>query len=67
MKRRELIRRFRELGWLGPEAGTRHSFMYKGEHKAWIPNPHEGDISVGLLSKILKEAGISREDWESVA
>jgi len=28
-----------------------------------IPHPHQGDISVDLLSRILKQAGISREEW----
>lgn len=28
-----------------------------------IPNPHAKDISIDLLSKILKQAGISREEW----
>ena len=31
-----------------------------------IPNPHKGDISVDLLSRILRLAGVSREEWESV-
>jgi hypothetical protein len=33
-----------------------------------IPNPHHGkDIGVKLLFQILHEAGISREEWLSVA
>jgi hypothetical protein len=28
-----------------------------------IPNPHRGDISRSLLLRILKEAGVSREEW----
>jgi hypothetical protein len=28
-----------------------------------IPNPHGGDISVDLLTRILRQAGISREEW----
>jgi hypothetical protein len=28
-----------------------------------IPNPHEGDISVGLLARLLRQAGVSREEW----
>jgi len=32
--------------------------------KLSIPNPHkQKDISVGLLSEILSQAGISREEW----
>jgi len=29
-----------------------------------IPNPHESDIGAGLLSRILKQGGIEREEWE---
>jgi hypothetical protein len=29
-----------------------------------IPNPHRGDISVGLLAVLLRQAGISRKEWE---
>ena len=32
-----------------------------------IPNPHGGEISVGLLSEILRKAKISRDEWLSVA
>ena len=28
-----------------------------------IPNPHAQDISIDLLSKILRQAGISRKEW----
>lgn len=31
-----------------------------------IPNPHQGDISRGLLTRILRQAGISREEWEKL-
>jgi len=29
-----------------------------------IPNPHRGEISRDLLARILRQAGISRSDWE---
>jgi hypothetical protein len=37
--------------------------MIKGQLRLTIPNPHQGEISVDLLGKILKQAGISREEW----
>jgi predicted RNA binding protein YcfA (HicA-like mRNA interferase family) len=40
--------------------------MIKGDIRVTIPNLHHGkDIGVGLLSQILKDAGISRENWLS--
>jgi hypothetical protein len=32
--------------------------------KLRIPNPHAQDISRGLLVRILRQAGIEREEWE---
>jgi hypothetical protein len=37
--------------------------MIKGDLVLTIPNPHQKEISVDLLSRILKQAGITREDW----
>jgi len=64
IKRRDLIRNLRELGFEGPYSGGRHEFMVKGDLKLFIPNPHRGDIGRGLLSRILRQAGINRQEWE---
>lgn len=62
--RRELISHLRELGFSGPRPGGRHEFMVRGELRLPLPNPHQHDISVDLLHRLLKEAGITREEWE---
>ncbi|MCG6941350.1 MAG: type II toxin-antitoxin system HicA family toxin [Thiohalocapsa sp.] len=65
LSRRELIRKFRALGWTGPHAGKRHQFMQRGTKKIRIPNPHgSGDIGAGLIAEILRQAGISQQDWD---
>lgn len=61
--RRELIRKFRALGFDGPFSGGRHSFMKRGKQKQRIPNEHAGDIDISLLRIILKQAGISDDEW----
>ena len=58
-----LVKRLRELGFEGPFSGGRHPQMRRDNVTIIIPNPHEGDISVGLLSRLLRQAGISREEW----
>jgi len=37
--------------------------MLRGECRLILPNPHRGDISVDLLRRILRRAGVSREEW----
>ena len=37
--------------------------MIKGDLSITIPNPHGEDFSPDLLSRILRQAGISRSDW----
>ena len=65
VSRRELVRRLVRLGFDGPYTGGRHEFMVRQDRRLILPNPHRGDIGVALLSRILDEAGISREEWES--
>ena len=54
------------LGFEGPFAGTKYMFMQRGDVTLHIPNPHQEDISQALLQRILKQAGISREEWEAL-
>ena len=65
LSRKELTRKFRALGYKGPYSGGRHQFMVKGSQKIRIPNPHGGDIGIGLIVEILRQAGIDRQDWDA--
>jgi predicted RNA binding protein YcfA (HicA-like mRNA interferase family) len=38
--------------------------MMKSERRLILPNPHRSDIGSDLLSRILRQAGITREAWE---
>lgn len=40
--------------------------MVKGNSTLTIPNPHGGDIGRELLTRILRQAGITREEWEQL-
>ncbi len=53
----------RELGFDGPYAGGKRPQMRRGNVTVIIPNPHEGDISVEFLTRLLRQAGITREEW----
>jgi predicted RNA binding protein YcfA (HicA-like mRNA interferase family) len=66
VKRRELIAGLRRAGFTGPYSGGRHEFMQRGDLVLTIPNPHGSDISLGLLKAILRQAGISKAEWEKV-
>jgi predicted RNA binding protein YcfA (HicA-like mRNA interferase family) len=64
ISRRELIRKLRALGFEGPLSGGKHPFMKKGRLKLHIPNPHQRDVSVDLLRRLLRQANITEEEWE---
>ncbi len=66
ISRRRLIRALHQLGFQGPGRGGRHEYMRRRKVAVTIPNPHRGDISIGLLVRILRQAGVSREEWEAV-
>jgi predicted RNA binding protein YcfA (HicA-like mRNA interferase family) len=37
--------------------------MEKENIRLIIPNPHKGDIDVGLIRRLLKQAKIRHEEW----
>lgn len=64
--RRELIKALRSLGFDGPFSGGKHQLMSRGDISIRIPNPHRGDVGRELLSRLLRQAGVNRDEWESV-
>ena len=66
IKRQDLIKVLKRAGFEGPFAGGRHEFLIKGELRLILPNPHQSDISKDLLARLLRQAHISREDWEKL-
>ena len=53
-KRREFIRKLRELGFDGPFSGSRHQFMVFEKHRLTVPSNSE--YSVPQLRMLLQEA-----------
>ena len=60
---KNLVKRLRELGFEGPYTGGKHPQMRRDDLTVIIPNPHEGDIGVGLLSRLLRQADVGRDEW----
>ena len=63
IKREELVKYLQALGFEGPYSGGKHQFMVKGLVRLRIPNLHQRDVGKELLSRILRQAGISRDTW----
>lgn len=59
----DLVAKLRKVGFEGPFSGGRHLFMVRGVQRLTLPNPHRGDVSVALLQRILRQAGIERDQW----
>jgi predicted RNA binding protein YcfA (HicA-like mRNA interferase family) len=66
IKRSELIRLLRRLGFRGPRPGGKHQYMSRGLVTLRIPNPHRGDIDIGLLNRLLRQAGVTKTEWEQL-
>jgi predicted RNA binding protein YcfA (HicA-like mRNA interferase family) len=66
VKRKELIRYLKRLEFEGPYSGGKHQFMIRGEITISIPNPHQTEIGRNYLARILRQAGISKEEWEKL-
>jgi predicted RNA binding protein YcfA (HicA-like mRNA interferase family) len=66
IRRKDFIAYLMQLGFQGPYAGGKHQIMQRGTQTLRVPNPHRGDISHGLLARILRDAGIDRAEWEEL-
>jgi predicted RNA binding protein YcfA (HicA-like mRNA interferase family) len=64
IKRKDLVRQLKQLGFEGPYSGGKHQFMIKGNITIRVPNPHASDIGIELLARILRQAGITKDEWE---
>lgn len=58
---RDLLSKLRQFE--SPYSGGKHLFMIRKDLRLTIPNPHGKLIGIDLLARILKQAGISREEW----
>jgi len=68
LKAEQIIRKLRKLGFAGPIAGGRHVRMVRLETNQIIPVPmHKGkDVSVGVIRAIIREVGITPEEWNQL-
>jgi len=66
-KRREFLRKLRQIGFEGPFAGARHEFLVHRHHRLALPSNEE--YSVPQLRLMLREVAtilkreISLEEW----
>lgn len=67
ISQRKLIIKLKKFGFTSPYQEGKHPYMIKGEVSITIPNPHKGDISKSLLSEILRQAGISPNEWNKLS
>ncbi len=63
MSRGGLIRALRELGFEGSHRGTTHDYLLRNDVILRIPDASCEDIDEDLLIRLLRQAGISREEW----
>ncbi len=70
-KRRDFIKRLRQLGFDGPYSGTRHQFMVYEHHRLAIPSNSE--YSVPQLRMTLNETqailgrSVDAKEWNNLA
>ncbi len=64
ISRRQLIAGLRALGFAGPFAGGNHQYIRRDGRRVPLPNPHQATIGPGLLARILRQADITRDEWE---
>ena len=64
VKRNDLVRYLRQLGFEGPYSGGKYQFMVRDDVTIRVPNPHKADVGKELMARILRQAGIDKDEWE---
>jgi len=69
-KRRDFIRKLRQLSFDGPYAGTRHQFMIYQQHRLAIPSNAEYSVpQLRMLiseTELIIERKLSVEEWNQL-
>ncbi len=60
---RELVKQLKFFGFDGPYQSGTNPYMIRGDLTLTIPNPHDKEVGVDLLDRILKQASINKNDW----
>lgn len=69
-KRRDFIRKLRQIGFDGPYSGARHQFLVYRQHRLTVPS--NAEYSVPQLRMMLREVetilgrALSAEQWEEL-
>jgi len=66
IRRKDLIKFLKVLGFDGPYTGGKHQFMVKDKITLRIPNPHQKEIGKELLSRILRQGRIDKDTWDKL-
>lgn len=66
LKHNDLVRYLGQLGFEGPFSGGKHQFMIRNIVRLTLPNIHKGDISKEILARILRQARITRDEWDKL-
>lgn len=68
IKHKQLIKYLKRIGFDGPFEGGSHDIMLKGSLRLVVPRKHGSGVinDVGLLRRVLRQAGIDVKDWEKL-
>ena len=67
INRAGLIYYLKKAGFEGPYSGGKHQLMIRGDRTLRVPNPHRSDIGKELLARLLRQAGITKDEWEGLS
>ena len=62
---RDLLRNPQRLGFDGPHASGKHLEMRRAGRSIQVPNPHGEALSVGFLTRFLRQTGL-RDEWDDL-
>ena len=62
----EAVRKFRRAGWSVARQVGSHVMMVKPDYHYTLPIPQHKELGIGLLRELLRQAGLSAEDFDDL-
>ena len=62
----EAVRKFRRVGWTVARQRGSHVMMVKSEYEYTLSIPQHDELGPGLLRKLIRQAGVTAEEFNGL-
>lgn len=62
----EVVKKFKRAGWIVDRQKGSHVMLVKSGYPYTLSIPQQGELGVGILRKLIKQAGLSVDEFNAL-